>query len=425
MKYLKKLFQSHPTACAWFIKLIMGPKTAWWKYYLLECKDEYVRGIFSEVIIIALRTLGPHEDKLYIYSDPNEDDPARPIAPVQTGQKAIVAQYLDFHIAQLYITRPHWKNFHQYWWLVKEFALIGPYERKYLASRNIVFWIIDYYMGEYSPYRPTPQYPPRVKLGDRSQTVKLVTFMEALAAHVRASTHEGIVASGKKPPTLYVDERQHVSDIIPLHSICGNLLFNRDFFNSLIRQSYCPEGNQEIIQHVSFEDKPKSEFVMDVVMETLGKAYDSNIDSMLTAVEAIISINDSLQRYRIEKCLNHWDPKDSNLNSGILPSLIEGKMQKYLKYLVFIVRLIQKYKVVAEFLYETRDTWCKWAINWLHDKVSMRNAGQSWQIDASEIEGMTQILECLKKFNGGNKYLEDVTLPAVEKNISSPQPAGP
>ncbi len=54
----------------------------------------------------------------------------------------------------------------------------------YMVDRGLIGILVDYYMGEYSPYFKGPV---RTKLGDRDFAADLKIFMEALAVCVRVS----------------------------------------------------------------------------------------------------------------------------------------------------------------------------------------------------------------------------------------------
>lgn len=88
-------------------------------------------------------------------------------------------RYIDYHLSQTEASRPYWRHHVPYWNLLYQYMRIGAPEvrtlslsvifylhisvffvcltfrqRKYLSSRCVLFWLIDYYMGEFSPYNP-------------------------------------------------------------------------------------------------------------------------------------------------------------------------------------------------------------------------------------------------------------------------------
>src|SRR4051794_26921569 len=72
-----------------------------------------------------------------------------PHAPAPSLQQTQTLQYIDFHLSMLEVTRYYWRYFGEYFNILAEFCLLGSKERLYLIKRGMIFWLLDWYMGDF------------------------------------------------------------------------------------------------------------------------------------------------------------------------------------------------------------------------------------------------------------------------------------
>merc|ERR1711974_294536 len=72
--------------------------------------------------------------------------------------KATVTRFFSFILDHLMEdTRKHWRRFGEFFGLINDFAAQGHEQRELLAAKCMVARALEYYMGEFSPYRAEPK----------------------------------------------------------------------------------------------------------------------------------------------------------------------------------------------------------------------------------------------------------------------------
>lgn len=361
MKHLTSLFQSHVYGCKWFLELLLTSRRSWFRYLLLECYDEYVRQQFSELLIVVLKTLGPLEYEFYLATETFEameieDTKMEP----QEIPKAVCVRFMEHFLSMMETTRQHWRRFSQYFQLLRDYASMGPWERLFLAHKNIVAMLVDYYMGPFSPnLRPGVQ---RVRIGDNNSPADLHKFMQAMAICVRSQATDGYSKSGKIPENAMPGNIEYPL----LQDKDKRLLFNKDFFSSLIKQGYNVKANQEIVAHCAWEDQERSQWMLEILMDLICKANWNACDNLFAAVEAMLEVRDSIESWRVEVTLNGRE-------NGMM-DVINYYRDRYPKFtqtcVKFTLRLLNRFPLVAAYLYHTRKEWWGWLEPWLKSRIS-------------------------------------------------------
>lgn len=377
--HLNKQILLHPVAARWLLSALISTKIPWWKGLLLEAKEIYIREGMAQLIMSAIRSLAPFERELYVFPDPEAvyyfglAEHERVCIPMATNQKSVVAQYIDFHLSQIDTTRPLWRTFHQYWWILRDFSTVSTVERKYLWSRQALFWLLDYYMGEYSPYLRADVHN-RPRLGERNGSpADLREFFFAVSNMVRHTRTEGWTKMGPqyRPPTAYPDDV--FEQIAPMDRSARELLWNKDLVQSLVRQAYNMDANVEIFHHCCYEDRSRSTWLIECVCDTLAKlTQESQLDNVLGSIRAVCTIRDSLQRWRIETLFNYRNPDDAS-SPGVLRTMYivrvstTGALPLH-KIADYLMTLAENEPEVERYLWDIQEHW-RWLSGWLTEKL--------------------------------------------------------
>jgi hypothetical protein len=142
------------------------------------------------------------------------------------------------------------------------------------------------------------------------------------------------------------------------------LLFNRDFFVSLIKQGYNVIANAEICCHLSCEDKDRSMWIIDILLELIAKASYSGCDPMFDVLQPVLTVQDSLSIWRVQYIIR-------GAPNSVL-EIINYYKARYPKFTLvviqFLVRLLRDDPLAASYLYSIRDSWWHWLEPYLNDK---------------------------------------------------------
>lgn len=418
IEQLSRQLLAHPLVSRWFLSALYSTKMPWWRGLLLEAKEIYVRQGFAELILCAIRAVAPLERPLYVYPDPEAvyyfglPEHERICIPLATTQKSVVAQYVDFHLSQIDTTRPLWRTFHQYWTVLREFSNVGQLERKYLWSRQALFWLLDYYMGEYSPYL-RPDVSNRPRLGERNGSpADLREFFWAISNMVRHTRTEGWTkVAPLRPPTAYPDDVYELCS--PMDRSARELLWNRDLVQSLVRQAYNLEANVEIFHHCCWEDRTRSTWLIDCVADTLSKlTQESQLDNVLGSIRAVITIRDTLQRWRIEQMMNYRMPEEG-AQPGVLRTMYIVRVSTSSalplpKMVDAIFALAEVEPELGNYLFDVREHW-HWLPGWLAERLEHATrhpagaavqpaAGWSPSYEQHEIAAIAEALSKVQRF---------------------------
>jgi len=130
-----------------------------------------------------------------------------------------------------------------------------------------------------------------------------------------------------RPPTTLITD----CELLSRNSLDNNLLYGKKQFQSMIRLSYNAESHSILLVHITWEDRQKSLFVMSVLQELFKLQMD--IHNYLLYVKALLTINDSLSKWRINTLLTtrgrgllycvDYDKSDKEKIAAIVVSLMD------------------------------------------------------------------------------------------------------
>ncbi|KAL6075441.1 Ubiquitin carboxyl-terminal hydrolase [Balamuthia mandrillaris] len=361
MSSLVALYKFHVPACRWFLSTLANEqKKQWFQYHLIDTIHQVVREGFAGLIVSVLSTLSQietetlrkeREERKDAMLQILEEEEQRP--PLEKEEKSYnhssttsSVNFIEYMIENMEGTRRAWRRFQQYFWIFHQFAELGYEQRMYLIDRGMIGILVDFYMGEFSPYWTGPR---RVHIGEVNRvSPNLETFMDAFAAIMRSvETPATKALAPKRPPTAWPDD----PTFAPLHLKSRRLLFNKPFFESMMKQGYNHTTNNIVTTHLSWEDEERSYFVLSCLFKEITEV--DAMEHVFPVLTNLLRMKDSLQHWRIELTLN---PKEGGILSimktpkGDKPSFVFATIH-------FMMELANENKFAASYLRSTQDLW--------------------------------------------------------------------
>ncbi|KAL6077589.1 USP domain-containing protein [Balamuthia mandrillaris] len=368
MDALCKIYSKHIPACRWLLGQLIDEHKKWLRFHLLDCLDLYARQCFAKLLIHILQALCPHEydimqkerEQRLASIDPSAPEPPQGEEPEYTFiSQAVSVRFMEYLFSIMESTRMLWRRFHQYFSVIAAYAEMGHQQRMYMVERGMIGVLVDYYMGEYSPYKRSAR---RDRLGDGTQSLELKEFMDALAALVRASATGGYLKTGTLPPTCFEDDKELAIPTVK----CRRLLFNKDFYQSLMKQGYSLRVNSVICQHLAWEDEERSYWLLQLLLQILPtESAADHQGHLLYALEAVLTLRDSLSHWRAALALN-WEAESNGL-LDLLQRYHQNNTHASFFYqgVFFLTRFIFDNSVATAYLYRTKDHWSGWLMTLL------------------------------------------------------------
>jgi ubiquitin C-terminal hydrolase len=441
---LRMLLEHHVPAARWFLaRLVSWPfNSQWFEFALLECTESKIREIVADLIKYLLKVIIPFEYALFPSNYPNEERNRREgyeeypgetvvyematkqfdserilrqtaalpnqfheITFAQLKGVAVSLRFVDYLIANLESTRPHWQHFQAYFSIWKELWYLGFPMRRYLINRGVIAQMVDYYMGSYSPYYES-RHIQRTSLGDSSH-MDFKEFVAALANAV-CSCYTKVppddAAPPPLPPTACPDE-----PLLPWSCIDRAFLFNESFFDSLLKQGYNNSAVAKIVQHLAWENMALTVWIAQILFQAMWKCEVRQFHNTLNVLEELLNVHDSLQVWRIAVLLNYKNGGLLNVmakmkNTSDFPAL------KIDEVLTFLPNLLQSNVLFAGYLFETRQAWAPIVENILLENMRMiQNDKSSKPLTndkQAELKRYTELLTRYRTFWEGNSDID-------------------
>jgi len=328
-------------------------------------------------------------------------------------------------------------------------STLSQSERRYLLLRNGIFWLLDYYMGEFSKYREGPHLRP--KIGDKSQPADLVDFWLLVVNLLRSIRTDGVLHAGRPSPYGWPDD--DFAQLTAWDKCSKKMFWQKELMGSVIRQAYNLKANYDLIRASSWEDQEHSQWFIELISESLLKssAESSTVyENWLSATEAILSIEDSITPWRLE-CFfgTSVEPPAGVVAAASLLRHLRDKARLSpvvgippVKLTEFLVHTISTFPHVQQYLYQIRETWM-WIIDLLREKCdppappqmfgSHVYAAQAQSSGPSQAHQMANAMICcqsLKQFFAGEKiavqpHEADAMLQAAKDRLAQLQPPPP
>lgn len=343
-KEMRISFASAPKAALRFLLNLTEKKstqgTRMWKYLLLACPAQEVRQEFAKLLAAALASSAAFDRKMVEEQGLDSMEPSS-------------APFVAHLMSRVEKVRKFWRTHSSFWWLVKRCTACGYNERKYLVENDTISLWIDYYMGPYSPYWEGKDVNDRVRIGDRNTSPDLTSFMKALANLLCVSSNE---ANARSVSCLPEDK-----ELVPMTAKTRAILYNRDFFVSLLRQAYSLKANERVLTHLSWESRDRTLWFLSVIMQHIYVPKVDHLDNLIRGLEGLMAIRDSLRPWRVRLALNYE-------NNGLLYRLWKSRERSNLLTIAvanLVLKLLQSDPVAAGFLHSSKKKWA-----WLEEQVS-------------------------------------------------------
>ena len=156
----------------------------------------------------------------------------------------------------------HWRHFPQFFFVMLEFAKLGPEERELMLRKRVVTLMIDFYLGDESPLASNddgPHHrPKRTRMGDKYTLPNLEHMVDLIATLVLSSsrthgtggngTHTNVPEStpfSQSPLLLMNPEEQQLAT-------CG------PFINKLLKEGLNVPALEALLLHTSYDSEQRS-----------------------------------------------------------------------------------------------------------------------------------------------------------------------
>eukprot|EP00727_Mastigamoeba_balamuthi_P006773 m51a1_g2716 hypothetical protein (1192) ;mRNA; r:837980-844082 len=304
-------------------------------HFLVDHPNTQLREVFGGLVLKAITAVAPHE---YPLVQKSMTDGVESVNPgVTTSIIAAVMSLLEY-------TREHWKRFHQYFNLLKEFAASGPQEKHLLVFQGLISCYIDYILGRDSPL---------------CQDKRRVSVLELTNTVVEISSLMNTLASLICCCCLLPKENEagEPIDPSPISLTCGlgltipkqdlGLLESYRFYAVIFVQGHDVGANEKIIQHCSWSSYERSMAVIRGALRAFYLASSDQLYSVQDAFRAIIMVPDKLFQFRT-KMITWWSAKTlerlqkSERLYSTVPSILD-----------FLLQLSQQAPCLAYYLHFT------------------------------------------------------------------------
>ncbi|KAF2075266.1 hypothetical protein CYY_003442 [Polysphondylium violaceum] len=342
--FLQRALEEHTQGCYWFLNaFIQDP--LWIRQNFLVCITHDPREALMKLLLSVIKKLLPLERPLYFELDestpinhnsnnshnsnivnnsndslmididdsnntvnkPNgkgkqkaitqmiEDDVYSTL--VFPKSKSVIVQFMDIFLDYIKEAPTYWKHFNHYFMFIKEFALLGRKEREYLVSRRVIGRLIDFFLGDESPWSKSHPPQKKTKMGDKYSSPQFNYMMDALSILVR-SCHTNFTKDHPDKqfqlPGMILDEPDQGLIFMPEEDM--ELLYDPIFIAKVIRennQNVHSKTISEIISYICYND-------MDATTNIIEYFNSVEQSRALDALYPLIVLDDNERENRVQ-----------------------------------------------------------------------------------------------------------------------------
>ena len=256
---LKKLFEMFPDNIAKFIKNQLDDNLQTFSNLVLICTEKITREAASDFYAFCLI-----KQSCVDFSD-------------NCDVKVFISNLISTIPQDL---SKHWTRFQQFWQLFRDFALGGELQSVYLLNSGIFSCFIDFYLAEKSPLlRPGEK---RSSLGNKMWTPFFDPLIQTLAV---VSQYVTTVSGARSYELVDLDKK---------------CLFNANFYEKTLSNSYDCKCLGIIIQHWCNQDLNYSEGIAKILIKTLNDRDITDLQGLFDVISMFLTLDDIYTRYRIE-----------------------------------------------------------------------------------------------------------------------------
>lgn len=303
-EYVKTLFSNHIPACKWFIQTLLESSNQWSKQILFLCTVSETRETLASLIIHVLKSLTPYEKDIY-QNEKMEIEDAEKEKKIEENpfnfnnfekSQSLCISLIDKLLGMLKEAHSHWHHYAQYFLIFREFAKIGTEEKQYLISRSLVGYLLDFYLGEESPYANVSHKQKKPKMGDKFSSPNLSYMIDCVSILTQSCSTESI----DPPPS------QLPGKVLNLNRVDQELLHCEAFYNKVLRDNIHPKGVAEIVLHLSWQNQSFSKMIIDVCMNGINAVDHDRFKPYQEVLTPLFQLHDSLQHFRIDYSLSTY-----------------------------------------------------------------------------------------------------------------------
>eukprot|EP00004_Rigifila_ramosa_P006247 TRINITY_DN1692_c0_g1_i1.p1 TRINITY_DN1692_c0_g1~~TRINITY_DN1692_c0_g1_i1.p1 ORF type:complete len:3114 (-),score=719.02 TRINITY_DN1692_c0_g1_i1:25-8475(-) len=353
--WLKSAFGQNPVACQWFLRTCISPPpsassssaSSWLRQLLFQCTIPETRASIESLLIHVVVTLAPFE-----YPYPEDDaepldqamlahDDAQHMSDPEAPSGSRVVAFIQEAMDMLEDAPNHWRNFSQYFMLLRDLAMIGSKERFIMLRRRLLPSLIDFFMGEDAQQQQDAgkhkQKKARV-MGDKTNSPDFTHLMGLVSILVR-SCHIGQVRN--PPPPTQLDPVLSAASAAEVTAV-----LNDGFLLKVLRQGIYPEAVADVLVHLSWDRPSVLPLILDLIVR--GIAEEGEAPAFVTVLSRLLLVADSLQSERCERAIS------------ALLNVVEDEA-KLLRTRVQAARFLQNLSSensnVASWLISNKDSW--------------------------------------------------------------------
>ncbi|CAG8436597.1 9374_t:CDS:10 [Diversispora eburnea] len=340
---LKTRFQTHLSACQWFINRLIDNNL---QQILMSCYVQDVREQIVELIIFVLKTLrnGNLEayglERITVDTNDNPDssmivDSTQAYMVYPTG---IIALLCEAMFDLLQSAHLYWRNFEQYFYLLSYIASFGVPEKVYMIKRGFIGELIRLFLlDELSPLKNRKK-----RMGDKFSLPPfryLLITVKTLLLECDVSTNVENGRNNSLQPPLKLSDQEF------------GLIFERKeaedlfiFFMKQIRDVVDSSSSREIFQHFAIHNEEMSEELINQLIRAADTYTIDHIRPHLEILYSMAQIQDEITNNRVDCIIrevlkmlaknNHSSPQVTSECLGLIEALCTSSVGAYVQQLL-------------------------------------------------------------------------------------------
>ena len=324
LQNLSSMFDMQADGCMWFLKYLTYNKQMLIEH-LLKNKSEDERENFRALLINVIELAAKNEEKDFFKQDSDEynteilvefDNEKECFYAKQTPKSVIVRFMQVFFEEMLDDTREYYKNFEDYFIVLKYFAELGFMETKYLIKAQGIEKLLDFVMNNNPPFHKNKG---RKSMGTSISDPNFKVPIDILSHLVRSCVTRGI-KNTESYSSVYVEQAKNKHIPLPYQEIrlfMTKLCFSMEMINYQYNDSV-----EKMVLHLCWEDKYNSKFFIDELIFSFNicKSNINSLEKRIGILKSILQLEDSLQDERIEAILGLQNRKN---NEDVKPGLVK------------------------------------------------------------------------------------------------------
>lgn len=271
------MYQSHAVACVWFIKWIADQHNIL-QQVLLGSNQPEVREVFANLLAttfgVTIRNeeayLGVQEQIADFECDQKQIDNFE-VRNMQIPKAASVRLVKMFIESMMHCARANWRNFNEFFLLLKDFAQAHFQIAAYFIHCNMIETLLEFVMNNKPPFYNSAA-GSAYRMGDVAQQPDFQHAYELLAYLLTCCLTKGITrVSHYSPHSVFQEESKQIN--LPEQQILG-LLTTECFTNEILANlhSWSEVQNsaiEQLVTHLSWGDVQASQFFITEIIRHL------------------------------------------------------------------------------------------------------------------------------------------------------------